>query len=107
MNITTKELELIINISRLLNNDQYLEKDLEEIIVLMEDETKLNRNEIYDLIINENTEKLYDNFEIVWTFIDKYDFDNILTLKQKYKEYCLNRIKENQNKVDNDKRKRM
>ena len=83
MNITTKEFELIINKSRLLNNDEYLEKDLEEIMILMEDDSKLNRNNIYDLIINENCEKLFDNFGIVWTFIDKFDFDNILILKQK------------------------
>jgi hypothetical protein len=85
MTITYTELELIVNKSNLLNNETYSEAELEEYMVIMEDEAKLNRNEIFNLIINEDVELLFNNFGVVWTFIDKFDFDNINTLKQKYK----------------------
>jgi hypothetical protein len=103
MSINASELEFIINKSRLLNNDQYYEEELEEIIVLMEEESKLNRKDIFDLIINEDAKFIFSDFGVVWTFIDKYDFDNIDILKQKYKDYAKWQKQEIQNKADNEK----
>ena len=100
---TNTEIKLIISKSMLLNNDNYDEIQLEEKMVIFEKEINLNRKDIYDLIINENINKLFDNFGIVWTFINKYDFNNIETLKQKYEKYCCNEKIKIQNKANNEK----
>jgi predicted DNA-binding protein (UPF0251 family) len=101
MNISGGEIELIINKSRLLNNNTYSENELEQYMVIMEDESQLHRNDIFNLIIKEESKYIFNNFGIVWTFIDKYDFDNIDILKQKYKDYAENKKKEEQEKITN------
>jgi hypothetical protein len=73
MSINTTELELVMNKSKLLDNETCSDEDLEEIMVLMENDSQLNRKDIFDLIIKEDISFIFNIFGVVWTFLDQYN----------------------------------
>ena len=106
-NVEKTHIELLINKSSFFqnlneDNNELSDKDLFEIKSIIEAETKLKLKDIFDLIINENIELLFNNFSL-FSFIIKYDFDNYDSLKKKYDDFKNNKINEIQNKADIEK----